>query len=206
LGADYRIFQNIDLQGHEVININWVEPEKEDTLATFAHKLIDKFNILPDSILIGNSLGGMFSIEIAKKIKTDKVILISSIKTIKEAPLSFQLYKYIPLYHIVLTKLMGAVRLIIRLVFGNMPKAEEDLFVSMLQNTSPVFIQWAKTAILNWDNQTIPPNVFHIHGDHDNVLPHKRIKDVTIIKGGTHIMIFDRANEINAWLKPILST
>ena len=104
LGADYRIFQNIDLQGHEVINISWVEPEKQDTLATFAHKLIKEFNILPDSILIGNSLGGMFAIELAKKIKTDKVILISSIKTIKEAPLSFQHYKYIPLYHIVLTK------------------------------------------------------------------------------------------------------
>jgi pimeloyl-ACP methyl ester carboxylesterase len=206
LGADYRIYQNIDLKGCDVVNVEWLEPEKQDTLSTYAQKLIDKYHIKPHSILIGNSLGGMLSIEIAKKIEIDKVILISSIKTINEAPLSFRLYKHIPLYHIVLTKLMGAVRLIIRLAFGKMSKIEEDLFVSMLKKTSPVFIQWAKKAILNWDNQTIPPNVYHIHGDHDNVLPHKRIKDVTIIKGGTHIMIFDRAKEINAWLKGVLST
>jgi hypothetical protein len=101
---------------------------------------------------------------------------------------------------------MGAVRLIIKLVFGDMSKKNQELFISMLQNTSSWFIQWAKKAILNWDNQIIPKNVYHIHGDKDHIFPYRKIKNATIVKGGSHVMILDRAKEINAWLKGILST
>ncbi|MDB5152434.1 MAG: alpha/beta hydrolase, partial [Mucilaginibacter sp.] len=41
-------------------------------------------------------------------------------------------------------------------------------------------------------------------GDMDKIFPYKRIKGATIIKGGTHIMIFNQAKEINTWLKEIL--
>ena len=78
------------------------------------------------------------------------------------------------------------------------------LFKDMLHKNSPSFIKWAMGAVLKWDNTTIPPNVYHIHGDKDNVLPSKRIKDATIVKGGTHIMIFDKAKQVNKWLKPLL--
>ena len=86
LGADARIFQYIDLQGHEAVPVSWVEPDKLDTLPTYAQKLIDHYKITPGSIVIGNSLGGMLTIEIAKRVKLDKAILISSIKTKSEAP------------------------------------------------------------------------------------------------------------------------
>jgi hypothetical protein len=59
-------------------------------------------------------------------------------------------------------------------------------------------------AALKWDNKIIPPNTYHITGDKDLVFDYKRIKDATIVKGGTHIMIFDKANEINKILKRIL--
>ena len=90
LGADTRIYKYIDLKGHEAINVNWIEPEKIDTLSSYAQKLIDHYHILPQSIVIGNSLGGMIAIEIAKRVELDKVILISSIKTAAEAPISFK--------------------------------------------------------------------------------------------------------------------
>ncbi len=64
--------------------------------------------------------------------------------------------------------------------------------------------KWAIGAILHWDNQVIPENVYHIHGDRDKIFPYERLKDATIIHGGTHIMIFNRAKEINNWLKNIL--
>ena len=206
LGADYRIYQNIDLQGYDVVNVEWMEPEKLDTLSTYAQKLIDKYHIRPHSILIGNSLGGMLSIEIAKKVEIDKVILISSIKTFHEAPWGFTLYRYIPLSYKIIKKLIGSVRYIIKLIFGDMSQENQELFISMLQNTSPTFIQWANKAVLKWDNQIIPKNVYHIHGDKDHIFPYRKIKNATIIKDGSHIMIFDRAKEINTWLKGILPT
>ncbi|HTD98912.1 MAG TPA: alpha/beta hydrolase [Mucilaginibacter sp.] len=204
LGADTRIYKDIDLQGNEAVNVNWIEPDKSDTLPSYAQKLIDKYHITPHSIVIGNSLGGMIAIEIANKIDLDKVILISSIKTADEAPLNFKLFKYLPLYKIVPARLITSMGFIIRFAFGKMSKNHQDMFVSMLRNTSAKFVKWAIGAILHWDNQTIPKNVYHITGDKDKVFPYKRIKGATIIKGGTHIMIFNRAKEINSWLKEIL--
>jgi hypothetical protein len=75
----------------------------------------------------------------------------------------------------------------------------------MLEKTSPVFMKWAMNAILQWKNDVIPPNVYHITGDKDFLFNYKRIKNATIVKGGTHIMIFDKAKEINKLLSKFLT-
>jgi pimeloyl-ACP methyl ester carboxylesterase len=204
LGADSRIYKNIDLHGREAVHINWIDPDKRDTLYTYAKKLIDKYKISEGSIVIGNSLGGMIAVEIARQIKLDKVILISSIKSINEVPFSFKIFRYLPLYRIIPARLIASSEFLVRHLFGNMSRAHRELFVSMLKNTSPKFVKWAMGAILHWDNKTIPQNVYHITGDNDLVFSHKRIKDATIIRGGTHIMILNKARQINNWLKEIL--
>lgn len=205
LGADARIFQYIDLKGHDVTLINWVEPEKQDTLSTYAQKLIDYYKINSGSLVIGSSLGGMLTIEIAKRVKLDKAILISSIKTKTEAPKSHIWYKYFPLYKLIPLSWLPQTGFIVRMAMGKMSKHHQELFESMLKSTSPKFIKWALGAILHWDNETIPPNVYHIIGDKDKIFPYQRIKDATIIKGGTHIMIYTKAKEINNWLKDIIN-
>jgi pimeloyl-ACP methyl ester carboxylesterase len=205
LGADYRAFKNLDFEGYETAPVSWIIPEKQDTLTSYAQKLIEKYNIDEGSIVVGNSLGGMLTIEIAKKIKLNKAILISSIKTAAEAPKSFQWYRRIPLYKLVPAKVYTSSGFIIRFVMGKVSKQNHKLFIDMLRNTPPVFAKWAIGAIMNWDNQVVPGNVYHIHGDKDKIFPYQRLNDVTIIKGGTHIMILNRAKEINTWLENILS-
>jgi len=204
LGADERIYEHIDLKGHEVINVKWIEPDKKDTLSIYAQKLIDHYSITPQSIVIGNSLGGMLAIEIAKRVELNKAILISSIKTVEEAPLSFKWYRYIPLYRLLPKEWLPSMGFVVRKVMGKMSKHHQELFTSMLKSTSPKFVKWALGAILHWDNQTIPKNVYHITGDKDKIFPYKRIKGATIVKSGTHIMIFNKAKQINTWLKEIL--
>lgn len=205
LGADARIFQYIDLKGHEVVPVSWLEPVKQDTLSTYAQKLIDYYKISPGSIVIGNSLGGMLTIEIAKRVKLGKAILISSIKTKSEAPKSHKWYRYLPLYKLIPTAWLNKTGFIVRKVMGKMSKHHQELFMDMLKGTSPKFIKWALGAILHWDNQTIPSNVYHITGDKDKIFPHQRIKGATLIKGGSHIMIYTKAKEINNWLKEIIN-
>ena len=205
LGADARIFQYIDLKGHDVTTINWVEPENQDTLSSYAQKLIDHYQITSGSIVIGSSLGGMLTIEIAKRVKLDKAILISSIKTKSEAPKSHIWYKYLPLYKLIPSSWLPQTGFIVRMVMGKMSKHHQELFESMLKSTSPKFIKWALGAILHWENKTIPTNVYHIIGDKDKIFPYQRIKEATIIKGGTHIMIYTKAKEINNWLKDIIN-
>jgi pimeloyl-ACP methyl ester carboxylesterase len=204
LGADCRIYKNIDLQGHEVVDISWITPDKNDTLASYAQKLIDYYQIEPDDIVIGNSLGGMLAVEIAKKIVLKKVVLISSIKSINEAPWYFDFFRTISVHRMIPAKRLTMVEFLAEYTFGAMSESDQLLFADMLKNTSPVFMKWAIEAILHWDNQTIPNNVYHITGDKDKVFPYKKIQGATIVKGGTHVMIFNKAKEINSWLKNIL--
>ena len=205
LGADTRIYNNIDLGDNEVIPVNWIEPNKTDTLTTYAQNLIKQYNIIRNSIVIGNSLGGMLAIEIAKQVPLKKVILISSIKTVDETPWYFKPLRALPVHKILPTGLLTSARFLMRLVFGAMNDDDFWLFNDMLQKTSPTFVKWAIGAVIKWDNKTIPPNVHHITGDRDHVFDYKRIKDATIVKGGTHIMIFDKSRQINKWLKTMLS-
>jgi hypothetical protein len=93
---------------------------------------------------------------------------------------------------------------LIKPFFGHMNDADNWLFRDMLKNSSPVFLKWAMDAVLKWDNKIIPPNVIQITGDKDLVFNYKKIKGAIIVKGGTHIMIFERAKEINKILKRIL--
>lgn len=204
LGADSRIYNNIIIDGYELVKLDWIEPDKTDTLKSYAQKLILQYNIVPLSVVIGNSLGGMIAIEIAKILPVKKVILISSIKTIDEAPAYFSFFRALPVYKIIPGKLMTSMGFAARFMFGKMSEADNRLFIDMLKNSSPKFMKWAMYALLHWDNKTIPANVTVITGDNDKVFNYRRIGDPIIVKGGTHIMIFDRANEINAILKDIL--
>lgn len=204
LGADERIFQYLDLQGHDIIPVKWIEPDQLDSLSTYAQKLIQHYSITPHSIVIGNSLGGMLTIEIAKKVELEKAILISSIKTTDEAPQSFKWYGRLPFYKLIPSKWLPFTGSLIRKVMGKMSKHHQELFVSMLKGTSPQFIKWALGAIPRWDNHLIPNNVYHITGSRDKIFPCKWIHGATIIEGGTHIMIFSKAKQINSWLKEIL--
>jgi pimeloyl-ACP methyl ester carboxylesterase len=204
LGADTRVYNNIDLQDHEVIPVNWIEPDSQDTLITYSQRLIYQYDIKPNSILIGNSLGGIISVEIAKFMPIEKVILISSIKTSDEAPGYFKFFRNFPVQKIIPGKLFTSMGGLVKPMFGHMSEEDAWLFNDMLKHTSPVFAKWAMGAILYWKNDVIPPNVHHIIGDKDLVFDYKKIKNATIIKGGTHIMIFDKAKEINKLLKQIL--
>lgn len=204
MGADARVYNNIDLDENEVISVDWIEPHATDTLKTYAQKLIFQYNITPNSIIIGNSLGGMIAVEIANILPIKKVILISSISTIDEAPWYFSMFRTLPVYKLIPGKVFTSMGFLIKFVFGKMNAADSWLFNDMLKNSSPKFIKWAMTAALNCDNKTVPPNTHIITGDKDHVFDYRKIKGAIIVKGGTHIMVFDKVNEINKILKKIL--
>lgn len=140
LGADTRLYNNIDIpSSYEVIPVDWVNPDKTDTLKTYAQKLIYQYNITQCSIVIGTSLGGMLTIEIAKLVPLNKAILISSIKTIDEAPGYFKVFKKMPVFKILPGKIFNSMGFMIKPLFGKMTDSDAWLLNDMLSNTSPAF-------------------------------------------------------------------
>ena len=84
--ADERVFANVDFGNNDVHFIAWKIPTKKETIISYAKKMSEEIHHL-NPILIGLSFGGMMCIEIAKIISTEKIILISSLKTFHELPL-----------------------------------------------------------------------------------------------------------------------
>ena len=75
---------------------------------------------------------------------------------------------------------------------------------AMIRRTDVGFIRWALEAILNWKNEEASQNLVHIHGTHDEILPKRFTKPTHMIHKGGHLMILNRAAEINRILAEVL--
>jgi len=205
MGADVRLFKNLDLSGFEVIDAAWIDPESADTITTYAVKLIEKYNITAQSNIIGVSLGGMFAVEIAKRVDLKNVIIISSIKTIDEAPSYYKLFRVLPVYKLIPGKLMLSMGKLLKPLFSKRMGGESHLFDLMLRNTSPVFLKWSMGAALHWDGQAPQQHIYHLIGDKDLIFDYRKIKDAIVIPGGDHMMVFTRAKDLNPIIRNILT-
>jgi len=66
LGYDCQIFKNLDLKDFEVQHLNWIEPKTGEKLHEYSQRLFAKVEkSSKKTILIGHSLGGIVSQEIA---------------------------------------------------------------------------------------------------------------------------------------------
>ncbi len=205
MGADERLFKNLSLPDFDLVAIYWIEPERNDTLATYATKLIKHFSIVPQSSLIGVSLGGMISVEIAKQVQLKHVFIISTIKSIEEAPVFYKFFRAFPVYKFLSGKLIIYLGFLIKPFMGQIAGKEGDLFYRMLKNTSPSFLLWSMHAALYWDNVIVLTNIVHFIGDADLVFSYKRIKDAIVIPNGTHVMVFTHGDEISKLIKEKLN-
>ncbi len=205
MGADVRLFKNLDLAGFEIVDVAFIEPEKQDTLASYAAKLVEKYNITINSSIIGTSLGGMLAVEVAKCVPMKNVIIISSIKTIDEAPFYYKIFKLLPLYKLIPASLILSIGALLKPFFSKRMGGESHLFNSMLRNTSPGFLKWSMGAALHWDGKTPSQHIHHIIGDADLIFNYRKIKQATIIPGGDHMMVMTRAKDINPIIRNILT-
>lgn len=202
LGADARMFQLLTLDPHrfEVIVLNWITPHRQESLPEYARRLAAQIAASAEPfILVGVSLGGMVAVEIAQLRPAAKLILISSIKTAAELPGYLRFlgklgwHWYLPLGWAKIWRGPFA------WVFGAKTATEKKLLNEIIQNTDIPFTRWAFTAIVNWQNQTLVPNLVHLHGNQDKIFPLGYIRQPTVYPGG-HLIIFSAAAELSTYI------
>ncbi|MEO8108704.1 MAG: alpha/beta hydrolase [Ginsengibacter sp.] len=197
------MFANLDFCNYNVHFIPWLIPGKKENIAAYAKRMSE--NIKHENpVLLGLSFGGIMCIEMAKMIKTEKVILISSVKSFREMPRwmrltgKSQIHKIFPLRSFRLFEPIQNYNL------GITNKAELNLVKEYRKNIGQQYTNWAANEIVNWKNDWQPENVVHIHGTNDHIFPIKKINADYVIQGGGHFMIMNKAAEINTLLKDIL--
>ncbi len=203
LGADERAFQNLDFTGYPVTHMKWIEPAPGMAAHTYASRLLHQITA-PNPILIGLSFGGLIAIEVAKQIRTEKVIIISSIKKRKEIPYYFKMAGSLHLHRLMPIYLMKRSNGLTNWLFGVTATAHKKLLQAILADTNPVFLRWAIDILINWNYTTTLPNLVHIHGTADRILPYTFVNCDHTIQGGGHFMVLDKAEEVMTMLHPLL--
>lgn len=201
LGADKRVFKFIDFGEHDVTFIKWIPPLANESIEEYAKRLLPQINSV-NPTLIGLSFGGMMAVEISKQIETTKVILISSAKTKSDVPFYFRWIGLFGFHKIVPAQLTNKSNWLAQWFFGAQTEIEKDMLKDILKETDPIFLKWAIDKIVSWKNNSSPKNLTHIHGSADKLLPMTTCDFQ--IKGGSHLMILNKAEQVSSLLQRIL--
>lgn len=171
LGADRRVFQNLQVEGYRAVHIQWEDPHPGESLEQYASRLLKQVNS-QRPILVGLSFGGLVAIEMAKQIDQAQVVLLSSAKTADEIPAYFKLLRWLPV-HLILPfkRLLWAVYWFLFWLFSLGTQAERNLLRQILMDTDPTFMKWAIHRVVTWRNREVPENLVQVHGARDRIFP-----------------------------------
>jgi pimeloyl-ACP methyl ester carboxylesterase len=204
LGADRSIFKHIQLPSHcKPVFLDWISPVKNESLADYALRLSKKIDPAEKFSLIGLSMGGMIAVEIARHFNPLHVVLISSVPSSQHLPKYYHYLGILKLHKFLPISLFQKGALLKRL-FTTETAEDKRMLKVMIRKTDVHFIRWGLEAILTWKNEKVPQNIIHIHGTHDEILPKRFTKPTHTINKGGHLMVMNRAGEINRILVEVL--
>ncbi len=204
LGADSSIFTKMDLKHQFQSFIEWEETTIGESIADYAAKLLPQIDQNKQIILIGVSFGGMVAIEVAKQIAVEKIFIVASVKQTKELPPYYRLAGNLRLNKLVPASLFKMSSPITNFAFSVASKEEKRILKNILHQTDENFLKWAMGRIVVWKNEQIPDNLVHIHGTKDNIMPIRYIKNCIRVKGGGHLMIYQKAAQISQLINTII--
>lgn len=205
LGFDRQIFSKLEIGSASLQYLNWIEPLKKEDLRSYAKRLAkDIADNGEKTILIGHSLGGIVSQEIACFRAIDQVILISSIKSRTELPAFFKLVKPLGLqklfrkgWTINTVKYWGKQQ-------DYVSQEEQDLFKDMVAKQSNHYLQWALKTLSIWKEPNVPARttITQISGALDKTFPIKLIDQPDYqIEDGAHFMVYRQAQRMSQIIK-----
>ena len=205
LGADEKAFSKLQLEGYRLQVIQWKQPLKNESLEAYAARMRQEIDE-PNPVLMGLSFGGMVSVEIAKQIPVQKIIIISSIKSAQELPLWMRTVARLKLNKIVPVRSNYKLTSFIQNHFLGISTPEEKALVAQSRRKANThYIQWSVDKIVNWKNTWRPPVIIHIHGDNDKMFPIKNIHADYVVKHGGHFMIMNKAPEVSVLIQSALA-
>ncbi len=205
LAASSTIFERIALSTDtfEIILLEWILPESKESLKHYAQRMAEKVTH-KNAVLIGVSFGGVLVQEMAQFLTLRKLIIISSVKSNVELPLRMKIAKTTKAYKLLPTSLLQDADKLVKFAFGTALKKRLTLYEKFLHMRNKIYLDWAIEQMICWSRTKIDPNVIHIHGDADEVFPSKNIKQFINVKGGTHLMIWNRYKWFNTNLPLII--
>jgi len=197
LGADHRLFGNLDLSGHAVHYLDWPAMPAGSTMSDYAAALALQVDTTRPHLLIGVSMGGMVAQELAALTKPLKVIIISSWKGPQEMPRQIRILRGTHPERMLSPMILKQTLPIARWQMGIESPEDIALFDQLITVHDIDQLKGQINACVSWGGPAEPvQHLVHIHGDRDRLMPIANVKDARIVTGGSHFMVFNKAQEV----------
>lgn len=198
LGADRRVFSKLKLDPRlNVKHIEWIRPLRKESLRHYAGRLVAQIDTTRPFQLVGLSFGGVIASELCDITHPVQVTLISSMSTGVPLARFYQLMiRFLLLSPLSAPLLKSANRVSYRYFGADTPELKAML-KNILHDTDSKFLKWALTRMSGWDRKDPVPNLYHIHGTADRLIPLAIVKPDTTIEGGGHLMVYAQSEQIS---------
>jgi pimeloyl-ACP methyl ester carboxylesterase len=204
LATDERVFRNIHFpEFAEVHFIAWKKPLRKETLDAYVDRLIKEIDQSKPFVLLGLSFGGVVAQQIAKKIDPLETVLISSITSPKEIPWYFRLIGKLKLNRIFPFGFFKFPNFFLNWIFGAKSRDDKKLLAGILRDADTALIRWSVEQLLSWRSENNPEPIFRMHGTNDKLLPLKNKNADAILSGGGHLMVYNKADEVEVILEGV---
>ncbi len=186
-------------------HVEWIAPlSVQESLQSYARRLQAQITA-PNPILIGLSFGGVVAAELAKLLQPQKLIIISSLAHSSALPWYYRLLGKLRLQRHLPLKFLQSFLPLAPFFFGAHTPAEKKLLRQVILDIDETYLRWSLEQLLAWRQAAPLPNLFHLHGTADKVLPLRRRPGMFIVEGGEHLMVMSRSSEISDILNQILT-
>ena len=204
MGGDERLFKNLDLSAYDTTVVRFPVPDGPIRMADYAALLHSQIDTTEAFSLLGVSLGGMLSVELAEQLQPRHVIIVSSAKTKNELPGKIRFNRILPLYRIIGGRAQRGLGGMGRFLFERRARAEEPTFRAMLRSKDPRYLKWTTYAVTHWERELAPSRIVHVQGTKDHTIPIKNISDAVPIADGGHMVIMMQPEAVEAVLKAVI--
>lgn len=206
LGANEKAFKHLKIpRDFEPVFIDWKQPQPNETLTQYVHRLADEINPNEPFHLAGLSFGGIIAQEMNEFLNPEKTILISTIQNRGEMPgymklsSKFSAHKAVPMQFFTSEKILSYT------FFRNMYDPRLPRLDEFFTHKDPNYLKWSIHQIVNWKPRDVNfKEIYRMHGDKDLIFPVQQVAGADIIKGGSHIMVLQKPKEVSKLLNQYL--
>jgi pimeloyl-ACP methyl ester carboxylesterase len=207
LGADERAFGRLQLpSGFSAVHLRWLPVSGGETLAEYSARMALLIDDSKPFVLAGLSFGGMVALEICKLKKPALLILLSSVETRKELPLSYRIAGKMKLYKFIPKVSLSFILPVLYWFFGPTDRGSRILIVDFIRRIDPGYLRWALKQISCWQNDKAYHSTLRIHGSKDRAFPIRLCRVRHIVTTGGHFCVYTHADVVNAILKKSLTS
>ena len=209
MGADSRIFRQFSFPW-QATYLEWIMPLGDESIASYADRMLDPHPIEKNDLLFGFSLGGIVAQEWASRNKVQRIVILNSVHY--KTPLR-PFYERLAKTGILKWAPKESFRSLIFFIarLNSRPQAEIDHFLEMMEQFPCTYYRWVLQAVLNWERPAPLCPVDSIRGDQDVVFPfeNRKADHDWVLPNATHLSFQTHKSQIAKLLKegvdPLLS-